>query len=439
MCALRIFPLRVFSAVIVAGISACSGESGVNPVDPSTSIASIDVSSIPTSLIVGETYTLSAIARNSSGAQSDVPVLWRSSNEAVATVAAGLVTATGTGAAEIFAESGGKSASTGIAVVTTERLVSEDHYSDGVIGFSSARNGGELDVYVIGPAGAQRVTTSPDHEQFDGWSPDGTRVALLRFPVNTDLVTSHIAKADGSEDLLVSNGIVNWAPDWLHRGTVLENQITLSNSDGSGQHTVGAPGFALFGPWWSPDGRRVAFGVSLSQTELADIYVANLDGTGLLNVTKTPLVSEEFASWSPDGLRLAITGENRNTGLGNSLFVVDASGAGLKQLTTSTANRADYEPQWSPDGKLISYTTFNGRTFGLFVIDPRGGEPVRLAPSTMVAGYGKWSPDGKRIAFTAIAEGNSRQNIFIITLDRRTMIQLTRNSGDNLGPFWRPN
>jgi len=57
----------------------------------------------------------------------------------------------------------------------------------------------------------------------------------------------------------------------------------------------------------------------------------------------------------------------------------------------------------------------------------------------MVAGFGKWSPDGKRIAFTAIAEGSSRQSIFVVTLDRRTMIQLTRNSGDNLGPFWRPN
>jgi len=440
MCALRVSSLRIFFlALAVATIASCSSDGGVDPTEPSSNIASIAVSSIPTSLIVAETYTLSATPRNPSGGEVDTPVSWRSSNEAVATVVAGFVTAKGTGTADIFAEAGGKSASVRIDVVATERIVSEDRYSDGVIGFSSARNGGELDVYVVGPSGVQRVTTSPDHEQFDGWSPDGTRVALLRFPVNTDVVTSHIANADGTGDVLVSNGIVNWAPDWLHRGTVLENQITVSNADGSGQHTVGIPAFALFGPWWSPDGKKVAFGLTETQTALADIYVANLDGTGLVNVTNTPLVSEEFASWSPDGLRLAITGENRNTGLGSSVFVVDASGSGLKQLTASPATHADYEPQWSPNGKLISYTTFTGRTYGLLVIDPAGGSPVRLTPATMVAGFGKWSPDGKRLAFTAIAEGSTRQGIFVITLDRRTMIQLTRNSGDNLGPFWRPN
>jgi Tol biopolymer transport system component len=307
-----------------------------------------------------------------------------------------------------------------------------------VIGFSSSRNGGELDVYVIGPSGARRVTTSPDHEQFDGWSPDGERVALLRFPVNSSFVTSHIADSNGANDVLISNGIVNWAPDWLHRGTILDNQVTLSNNDGTGQHPVGAAGFTAFGPWWSPDGKKVAFSLSSSESAIADMYVANFDGTGLLNVTNTPAISEEYASWSPDGLQLAMTGENRNTGLGGSVFIVNASGSGLRQLTNSPSTRADYEPQWSPDGKLIAFTTFTGRTYGLFAIDPLGGPPVRLAPSTMVAGFGHWSPDGTRLAFTGIGEGSSRQNIYVITRDRRSMVQITRNAADNLGPYWRP-
>jgi Tol biopolymer transport system component len=431
--------LRFLPAVaFLASTFSCSSESGITT-DPSSDVSAIDVTSIPTSLIAGETYALSATAHSAGGGQPEVVVTWRSSDETVATVVAGLVTARAVGSADIIAEAGGKSKGTRVTVVETERIVSEDRYADGVIGFSSARNGGELDVYIVGPAGPQRVTTSPDHEQFDGWSPDGSRVALLRFPINTNLVTSHVANSDGSNDVLVSNGIVNWAPDWRRRGTVLENQIMLSNSDGTGEHAVGAAGYAVFGPWWSPDGKKVAFGVAPSPVELADIYIANFDGTGLLNLTNTPLVSEEFASWSPDASQLAMTGENRNTGLGSSIFVVNVSGSGLKQLTTSPANRADYEPMWSPDGKLLAYTTFTGRTYGLFVIDPAGGESVRLAPSTMVAGFGHWSPDGMRIAFTGITEGSSRQNIFVMTRDRRTMTQLTRNSGDNLGPYWRPN
>lgn len=156
-------------------------------------------------------------------------------------------------------------------------------------------------------------------------------------------------------------------------------------------------------------------------------------------MTNTPNVSEEYASWSPDGTQLAITGLNSGAGLGSSIYIVNATGTGLTQLTNSPASRDDYEPQWSPDGKLISYTTFFGNTYGLFVIRPSGGKAVRLAPASMVSGFGHWSPDGTRLAFTAIAEGSSRQNIFVVTLDRRTMIQLTRNTADNLGPFWRPN
>ena len=108
MCALRVSSLRIFFlALAVATIASCSSDGGVDPTEPSSNIASIAVSSIPTSLIAAETYTLSATPRNPSGGEVDTPVSWRSSNEAVATVVAGLVTANGTGTADIFAEAGG--------------------------------------------------------------------------------------------------------------------------------------------------------------------------------------------------------------------------------------------------------------------------------------------------------------------------------------------
>jgi Tol biopolymer transport system component len=442
MSAPMIFPFRrvALLALAAALVSSCSND-GATPTDPVNDIVVIDVVGPPTSLIAGETYSLAATPRNASGGlPGSVILTWKSSNEAVATVVDGIVTARSVGTADITAQAQGKTGTTKITVVATERLVSEDKLTGGgMLGFSSSRNGGELDVYLMNSAGVQRITTSPDHDQFDGWSPDGARVAILRFPVNTDLVTSHIANVDGTSDVLVSEGIVNWAPDWQHRGTVAGGLLTLSNADGSGAHPIGSTGAAAFGPFWSPDGKKIAFGYAASAGQLPDIYVANVDGTGLVNVTNTPLIDEEFASWSPDGTRLAFIGENQNIGKGSSVYVVGANGSGLAQLTNSPVTRGDYEPQWSPDGNLISYTTYFGNSYGLFVTRPAGGPPVRLSPTTMIAGFGHWSPDGTRLAFTAIAEGSSRQNIFVITLDRRTMTQLTRNTADNLGPFWRPN
>lgn len=424
--------------VVAAGALAACSNGGDTITTPSNRVASVEVLPPPTSLLIGESFTLTAVARNSEGTQpSSAPLTWRSSNSSVASVVQGIVTARAEGVADISAEAEGKSGSARVVVTSTQRLFKPDTYTEGTIGFTSTRSFA-LDAYIIGPAGIQRVTTSADYEQFDGWSPDGARVAVIRSPVDRNEVTSHILNSDGTGDLLVSPGIVNWAPDWLHRGSILDGKIVVSNFDGTGEHQVGATGVDLFGPWWSPDGQRVAFGHKPSETELADIYVANVDGSGLLNVTQSANLSEEFASWSPDGTRLAITGENQGSGVGSGLFIVNANGTNRVQLTTSIAPRGDYEPEWSPDGKRIAYTTYFVNTFGIFVIDPAGGQPVRLTPLSLFAGFGHWSPDGTRIAFTAYPEGFSRQAVFVLTLDRKSITQITPNSSDNLGPYWRP-
>lgn len=425
--------------VVVAGALMSCSNGGDSITAPANRIATVEVLPPPTSLLVGESFTLTAVARNSSGTQpSTAPLTWKSSNSAVASVVQGVVTARSEGVTDISAEADGKSGSVKIVVTSTQRLFTPDIYADGIIGFTSSRNSAGLDVYIVGPAGIQRVTTSEDYEQFDGWAPDGARVAVIRSPIGQNEITSHILNVDGTGDVLVSNGVVNWAPDWLHRGSILDGKIVVSNFDGSGEHQVGSAGFDLFGPWWSPDGTRVAFGYKSSATELADIYVANVDGSGLLNVTQTANLSEEFASWSPDGTKLAITGENQGAGVGSGLFTVNANGTNRVQLTSSISPRGDYEPEWSPDGKHIAFTTYFGSTFGIFVIDPAGGQSLRLTPTSLFAGFGHWSPDGTRIAFTAFPENVGRQAVFVATLDRKSITQITRNTSDNLGPFWRP-
>lgn len=79
-------------------------------------VASVYVSPTPISLEVGKTQQLSAVARNAAnGVLPDRPIAWRSRDEAVATVVAGLVTAQGTGVVVIEATSEGR---TGTATVT---------------------------------------------------------------------------------------------------------------------------------------------------------------------------------------------------------------------------------------------------------------------------------------------------------------------------------
>jgi hypothetical protein len=66
----------------------------------------------------------------------------------------------------------------------------------------------------------------------------------------------------------------------------------------------------------------------------------------------TPQVSEE-SSWSPDSARLAF--DSNRAGGATKLFVMDVSGANLRQLTFGSGT--DEAPAWSPDGSRIAFVS----------------------------------------------------------------------------------
>jgi hypothetical protein len=82
-----------------------------------------------------------------------------------------------------------------------------------------------------------------------------------------------------------------------------------------------------------------------------EVYVSNLDGTGLVNLSNSANADDFHASWAPDGIHLAFQ-SNRE---GNyDIFVVRADGSGLRNLTKGSA-LPDERPAWSPDGQKIAF------------------------------------------------------------------------------------
>jgi Tol biopolymer transport system component len=81
--------------------------------------------------------------------------------------------------------------------------------------------------------------------------------------------------------------------------------LYVSNLDGSGLVSLG-PGER----WdWSPDGKRLVYMGAIQQGDGATIasglFVANTDGSGVVQISDTPDIVEMFPSWSPDGTRIA--------------------------------------------------------------------------------------------------------------------------------------
>jgi len=108
-------PVPVVAAVLGIATGCGSGGGGVTTPDPSTRVDSVFVSLDSTSLIIGDTVSLVAVARNAAGQPvSGVVFLWTSSDPAVATVStSGLVTAVGFGEAEIDVDVSGASLTSG--------------------------------------------------------------------------------------------------------------------------------------------------------------------------------------------------------------------------------------------------------------------------------------------------------------------------------------
>ncbi len=87
---------------------------------------------------------------------------------------------------------------------------------------------------------------------------------------------------------------------------------------------------------------------------------------------------------------------------GGDLWVTNLNGEGLKRLTSTPAVESD--PHFSPDGKMIAFTSNRSGINAVYTMPVEGGDPVRLtwypAPATSLG----WTPDGKNILYSSNRE-----------------------------------
>ena len=92
---------------------------------------------------------------------------------------------------------------------------------------------------------------------------------------------------------------------------------------------------------WSPDGTQLVFAAKPTG-DVFQIYVVNLDGTGLTKLTDTT-TNEMSPAYSPDGQSIAFI--SNRTG-NNNVFMMAADGSNQTQVTDTTDDNK--EPAWRP-------------------------------------------------------------------------------------------
>ena len=104
---------------------------------------------------------------------------------------------------------------------------------------------------------------------------------------------------------------------------------------------------------------------------------------------------------SPDGRQIVFvvrkTDLEANRGR-TDLWLVNADGKGLRQLTSHPEN--DANPRWSPDGKMIWFVSSRSGSSQVWRITPDGGEARQVTDLALDVANLVVSPDGHHMAFT---------------------------------------
>lgn len=180
-----------------------------------------------------------------------------------------------------------------------------------------------------------------------------------------------------------------------------------------------------------PFGTRVAFEYRKPKTTRKDLWVINLDGTGLQPLTQNNMLNLGPA-WSRDGRYIAYTSYKRRN---PDLFLMDLETGSDKPLSTRTGSNSG--PSFSPDGKhVIASLSFEGNP-NIYLLNFDGEIVKRLTNTASIDIQPSYSPDGKHIVFTSDRIGNP--NIFIMDAEGRNVRRLTDTGRYNASPAWSPN
>ena len=172
----------------------------------------------------------------------------------------------------------------------------------------------------------------------------------------------------------------------LERGGKPAPFLTSSLIDGNSQY--------------SRDGQRIAFSSSRQgDREIIAIWVANADGTGVTQITRINSPRCGSPRWSPGDGWIAFDAWGKDGGW--DVWVVKADGGSPKQLTHGPADNAI--PSWSHDGSWIYFTSKRSGRFEVWRVPTAGGTEEQI---TRNGGYVAIpSTDGKTLYYTVSQAG----------------------------------
>jgi TolB protein len=157
------------------------------------------------------------------------------------------------------------------------------------------------------------------------------------------------------------------------------------------------------------DRNREPVAATVEKREVKEVYIADYDGANQRRITINRNLNIN-PNWSPDGRSIAYT--SYRTGVPDIL--ISNIYAGTMENPTKGVGQ-NFLPMFSPDGTRIAFMSMRDGNSEIYVMNRDGSDIRRLTNNPAIDGSPTWSPTGTQIAFTSERTGTPQ--VYVMNVD----------------------
>ena len=277
--------------------------------------------------------------------------------------------------------------------------------SNPVILFSRASFGSDVnDLYTIKPDGSevQLLYQDPGTAVDGSWLRDKTKIVYRSNASTTGKMEAFMINADGTDRTQVTAADNDVSSPRFYDNNAIwfikhlgYHQMDLFSIDLTSQSETRLTDYqsesqAMYD--FAFNGTAVTLGIEADVCGTGELFLTNSDFSG----SQTRLTTGYFdlqAKFSPDGSKIVFAREPASCGnRPMNLWVMNADGTDLRQLTFGIDREAYLSPSWSPDGTQLvcSYNSSDYNQCDLVVMNADGSGQANI---TMTADFSESSPE----------------------------------------------